>query len=181
MNQVYASRIARRRNKRAGLNISLSTVIDLVLVTLALLVLYTIYVMLVRVMNGNPENDTATKNNFQELASQMNSMQDGQTKEVPVFIDQKWFVVGFKKEDGLINPQCGQKDKIMKRPSGCIGPCVCLCTLANSCEPRSDCKSIPADPKGKAGCDIALVMGSDKVQKVEITKQKEYISLGLKQ
>jgi hypothetical protein len=151
-----------------------------VLVTAALLVLYTVYIMVMRVMTGNPEPDAATKNNFEQLATEMNSIQEGQKKEVPVFIGKSWFVVGFRESEGLISPQCTQTDKAMKRPSTCIGPCICLCTTANSCVPKADCRSVPVNPVGTVDCSIPLVMGSEKVQVASISRSKDSVSLGTK-
>jgi hypothetical protein len=173
-------------NRKADLHITLGTLIDLIMVTAALLVLFFIYLGVMNIINGNPDKDVATMNNFQELVTQINSMDANKPTEIPLYINEGWFVIGFQKDIGQYAPTivCTPGIKsIIQKPASCSANCLCLCSIKDSCIKNAQCKTIEGDftfqPTG--GCSFAVIMGAKKVQSVSLYKDNKIVRFGLKQ
>lgn len=168
-------------SKRAGLHISLSLLIDLVIVTLALLVLYGIYSGIVSIFAGNQDKQVATRNNFNNLVAELNSMVAPETKEIPVYIGADWFVIGFGRQQTVAQGCLGMTKAVTKPPT-CTEICLCLCTTSDACRTKVECKKLEGDFELKGtNCEYANIAGMTNPQIIKISKQKDIVKIGLKQ
>ena len=140
-----------RRNKRAGLSISLSTIIDVVLVTIALLVLFGIYKAVTGIFSESSDKEAATRNNFRGLADAYNAMKQDEKRDMPLYVSDRWFIVGFTKDSTVLPAQCGTS-KTVQKPSNCMGNCICLCTVKEACQSKTECRSLDGDYAFKSPC-----------------------------
>jgi hypothetical protein len=165
------------RSKRADLHISLSTLIDIVLVTIALLVLFGIYKAVTGIFTENPDKETASRNNYHNLITAFNEMKDGEKREMPLYISDKWFIVAFNKDATILPAQCGTS-KTVQKPVNCIGNCLCLCTISEACLSKTECRTIEGeytfkDPcyKGQKEPQIAYLSKTSGTLSLSLTKQ----------
>lgn len=178
-----------RKDKRAGLKITLSTLIDLVLVSLALLLLFSIYKGVVGLL-GNSDKEQATVRNFQELGDQIKEMQVGSSEEMPIYVELQKFIVGFKRGESIIYPRYCQAvvyNKLITKPAVCGDkPCLCLCDRQsakdkNACEEGAQCITNfdgDFDFTGSSTgpiCSFAVVTGQDKPQTIFIRKRDKEV------
>jgi hypothetical protein len=175
------------RNKRAGLHISLSTLIDIVLVTLALLVLFGIYKAVMSIFADNPDKELASRNNFQRLATELNEMKPGENREIPFYLLDNRFVIGFKKDDTRLLSQCELAQAgfvgYIDRPHVCTGTCLCLCKIGDWCKTGVECRTIDGDftLAGSNSCPLPLLSGRAKPFIATLNKVQGTISFSAKQ
>jgi hypothetical protein len=174
------------RNKRADLHISLSTLIDIVLVTIALLVLFGIYKAVISIFMDNPDKELASRNNFQRLATELNEMQVGQTREIPLYLLANRFIIAFQKDQTRHVVQCGlsidNDAPYINKPPLCIGNCICLCKKSDWCKTTVECKTIEGDFTFKSTdtCPLTMISGSDKAFLATLSKEQNTVSFGVK-
>ena len=158
------------------------------MVTLALLVLFGLFKGLIDLIAGDTEEDEASMRNFQELARQVNEMETGKSKEMPIYVSKDKFIVGFERDKATASavgcPDLDYKGKhTIYKPAVCGSkPCLCLCDNKYSCRENKEIDCITKfdtnfDFRGGASCNAALVPGNTKPQTIFILKQKDYVKI----
>jgi hypothetical protein len=164
----------------AGLKISLQTIMDLVLVTLAIIALYAIYAGLVSVFGTDVDKDTASVNNFEAVVRQVKAFDDIDSAQMPVYIKQDKMIIGFPRSDNpIVNvAACNTGRDNPKRPQQCgQSACICLCYKADGCYESSMCDTIDGNIKFNGDlCGAAVIPGREKPQTVYLKRNGDTIS-----
>jgi len=155
--------------KKGALKTVLATLIDLVLVTLALLVLIGIIAGLMGLFT---DKDNPTMNNFNELVTKIEDMDKGESFEMPVYVKNGKVIAGFTRENVNIGPQCGLEETLI-RPAEC-GKYPCLCICEDECK-KNYCQVFREefDFKGNSECSAALIVGQKEIRTVHLRKRDD--------
>jgi len=155
-------------NKKAMKKV-LETIINLVLVTMALLVLFGIFKGLTSLFTNK---DEASINNLNELANLVENLEKGDTKEMPIYVKEEKFIVGFGSTITLVPAQC-DLEKQVKKPIDCgTRPCLCLCE-DDECDKKT-CKTFDGNFEFKGDpCQSAVIIGQKKPQTVFLRKRAD--------
>lgn len=111
----------------ARANMGLKEVVEIALVVLALIVLTVVLKAVTEVIFD--EEEDASQNNMEELGRQLEKMEAGATKTMPIYVKEDLFIVGFNLDDTNLDlSSCGIDIPLAKPPVACRNKaCVCLC------------------------------------------------------
>lgn len=161
-------------NKKAQEKTVLNTIIDLILVTLALLALFGIYKGLISVMGGE---NKATVNNFNELVNQINGINDVKI-EMPIFIDEDHFIIAIGKNNDLIGGYSYEGLNNKPKPVKCTdSSCLCLCSKKEGCDNAICNTNLNKEYEFDDENSYAIIPGNDKPQTVYIRKLDKSVEL----
>jgi hypothetical protein len=165
-------------NKKAQEKTVLNTIIDLILVTLALLALFGVYKGLISLLSNDQK---ISENNFEELVRTINDM-DIENREIPLYIEDSYFVFGIGKknklESGFSIPGLDDFD----RPIECYGmSCLCLCSKEDGCNGGICTTKLDKEFEFTDGVNnYAVILGNEKNQIAYLYNSGEQITISNK-
>ena len=183
-----------------------TTLLEIVLVAICLLVLYALIGKLFGILQ--PEKDLATKTNYYQLVDAVGRLEDGGTFTLPLYIKDDppiggdgFFIVGFAQGQQSLSDSCDVDgiDTPFFKPSACGSSgngCLCLCvnpkgSTTQCSEPlcttqfgdgalaseRTASYSFIGDRV--LGCSSAIVPGKSSPQRIQLTRNGNTIALGV--
>jgi len=164
-----------QRKSTAKASMGLKEIIQLMMVMIIIVVLTAVLTNVIDTMIG--EESTASENNMLELGKQIEKMEADDTKNMPIFIEEKKFVIGFNMQvDKLDLSSCGISISVAK-PFKCQNnPCICLCET----DKKKGCKEeicYLLDDKlklrGGTQCPYLFVNGNKDPQTVYLHKLQD--------
>jgi hypothetical protein len=150
-----------------------NTIIDLVMVVLVVAVLLFVMAAIYKLLAPSSSEYTASKNNFESLVKQLKSLPSGESRQIPVYINKNYFVIGFNENQLRFDSACSMPMKVViQRPGSCTRQCLCLCSMDDGCSKSGYCRDIGEkfSWQGGMGCDLALIAGNEKPQTATIQK-----------
>ena len=166
----------------------LSALTKIVLVIIILIPLFFIMKKLVGIFI--PEEVESTKRNFDQLVATLQNLPEySNIASYPIFIDEKYAIVGYKSNSNAIGGMCTQyaigSPYFNKKPEACgIGDqgCICLCKATNDftkicqdndevvkCFGYNELKedfSFQGCSSETAQCDFAILKGKKEIQTI---------------
>lgn len=165
--------------KKAALKLSLTTIISLVLVSLALLALYKPLYAMTSLFSNDPE---ISETNFDELVKTINNLNENEKREIPLYIEKDYFIMAVGKTNNLANG-FNYGSKAYKKPLNCNDmSCMCLCHI----DTKKGCNIGKCTTKldeefefksSSAGNNYAIFPGKDKPQVAYISKIQKNIQI----
>lgn len=174
-------------NKKAAEELSAKTIIGIVIGIAVLIVLFTIWTKVWGLIPAERKVDQATLKTFQNLVTEINSLEVGKISSLPVSINRKYAIIGFKLDENRIgkggitcyNSRFVEEGVI--KP--CEDSCLCLCEIQGTENMCLDYKVDCVDFDGfyfigeEACANYAVILGRRGVFNINIEKKINTIKI----